>query len=624
MTVFLHSVLIMTSWLIGQDPDTTLKNLPVYEMEEIPVVADRDARLSVSYSAGLVTMVPDSVMKSRPRWSDLVSLLPGGMMKEFGGSAGVQTLTSRGTTSSQNVVVLDGMVLNDGLTGTTNLGLVQPSQLSRLTFRSGGYSSDVAAGGLGSTLYLGSRSERKPSIRLETSYGSWNTLTTTASLSGQSGSWFGSGVISRSSSDGNFDFIRPGETVTSQREWNAGRQISGLVTGGYESGDLTLQSVFMVTTQHQQVPGAVATGNPNNDGAVMDQSDVRWIPSFSGLLNGNRYRMSGLVRSTQTKYDDPDAPSGPVDWSDREQALRLDWIPEGSNWPAVGLYLRNQKGNADVWLGKPTVFRQDRQSLALFSGWDGEWIRIQGRLETSSDYSPLMTGAVAGVIRHENWYATLSLIRNARFPSFTEIQFRKTGETLFPEQYTGFEPELRFTGRWLSATTRGFWYRIDHKIIGIPQTPVRWSAINAGSVIGTGIEQTVTAQTDWVEWWGQFIWQRVTLTDQKNRVLNGKQVVYTPFLQGATGFTSAMGSWQLGTDLSFTGERYWGSLNLPDERLYAVALWNATIAYQSGILTTPIHLTFKVQNITGYRYEWVRSYPMPGRSIILEATCDFL
>lgn len=589
----------------------------------VEVVGAAPQLLQKAYSPSslVVLQLPDQAPEPV---SVLLTRVPGLELKDYGGTGGLKTIAARGTTSQQNLVVLDGMIVNDGLSGTANLSLFPSTQLGSVAVQTGGFAADVANGGLGSTVYLNSRQIPATHTRMTAEAGSFGSRQVLISQDVLAGAFSGSVQAGTAASEGNFPFgggkIRRNQAFDGQ---------TGFGQAGWTTGWMTASVSLAWNRQTQGVPGPVFEGNPFSSDASLVSEDRRLIPSFAFPAFSGSLRFAGLIRNQKMSYRDPVSPVPVSEFTERETSFRADFLKQEAVVPwNAGVYFRNLDAAADIWRGKPETDNLTRKTAAVFSSAtiplsDPVSVILSGRAEGGKGAQTSGSGSAALSVKGSRIHLLLSVNRNIRYPSLGEIRIRTTtDQKLTPEKLVGTDAELTFpfsTG-WLRV--KGFWYRIQDKIIAIPKNPVLWSAINADQVSGAGIEQTA----DWTSGaWS--VSQYATLqsvTTQKgiSRQAEGKQVVYTPrFTAGITGVWNP-GVWQISTAWRWTGDRFAGVENLPEDRLPSFVTGDFEVRRKWSFSWISLTPSVAVRNLTSQNYEWIKSYPMPGRSWLMTLTVE--
>ncbi len=273
----------------------------------------------------------------------------GVQVRRFGGPGERSEVSIRGSTSSQVVVLLDGVRLNTAQSGTVDLSTVPLSLLDRIEVSRGGGSVQAGSDSIGGVINLvtrrpGAETER----RVEGSAGSFSTWQGAAFHRGRVGGTELVAGVDGFTTGGDFEFQRAFETLPGggsaprlpnplERINNRSRRSSSLVRIGRELGDRTQLSFL----NHLAYTSRGQPGLDNTSDAVGGQQRDAWERRTrvvsSLLLERSELPLSTIGRARlyhrweRTRFDDP-APQlgGPIDTLNRNGAFGLDLELDGS------------------------------------------------------------------------------------------------------------------------------------------------------------------------------------------------------------------------------------------------------------------------------------------------------
>lgn len=161
---------------------------------------------------------------------ELVARAPGAIVHSYGGPGQMATLSLRGASSAQCVVLLDGVPITNALTGTVDLASLPPSFLDRIEVVRGVVGPLYGPGALGGVVNLVSRPARggPPAIDAEMRGGSFGTGE--LRLAASSGIGAGSALVAFDglSTAGDFGYRPINATDDVARANNDARQLAGL------------------------------------------------------------------------------------------------------------------------------------------------------------------------------------------------------------------------------------------------------------------------------------------------------------------------------------------------------------------------------------------------------------
>lgn len=293
----------------------------VYTIPEIVVEAPR-----VPLHVDDVYMRPGfvAVVDLRPRegrvedLSDVLSRMVGVRVRQYGGLGSFATASIRGSSSNQVEVYLDGVPLNDGYSGVTNLADLPLDGVERIEVFRGFAPPQLGSSSIGGAINLVTRGAadvtRHPGFELRESRGSYRTARHVMSWwsdAGPANVFLHAGYMK---SDGNFTFVHdrgtpqnPDDEVETTRinndfdQWNLLGRLN-LSAGG--AGEFTLGHNSFV--REQGVPGI---GSDQSESARAERERhltyVRWaLPAVLGERLQTFVR--GYHSASNEKLHDPD------------------------------------------------------------------------------------------------------------------------------------------------------------------------------------------------------------------------------------------------------------------------------------------------------------------------------
>lgn len=590
----------------------------------IDVSSTRDGILRKAYSFSQPYLIQTSDTRTEPL-TNVLSRSPGLEIKDYGGNGGLKTVSARGTSASQNLVVLDGMVVNDALTGSANLSLLSAENLDQIAVQTGGFSADVANGGLGSTIYLNTTQATETKSQFQSSAGSFGTRSWKGSQHLKSGAFSGFFSLSSDWTEGNYR-LPSGGTRTNQDF--SGR--SGFGTLTFKTANTESALSLHLSRQEQGVPGPVFMDNPNFSTARLASEDLRIIPTVSLMTASGLFRTSALIRSQNLTYTDSSLPSGKSDFREQEVSLRTDFLTESiENQWNTGLYLRRNQSQADSWRGKTETDRLERSSLAVFSTKTFTFsestlkVQLNGRFEGGRNLPATGSGSLSVSGQPGLFITSFTFNRNIRYPSLNEIRLTSSGGNhLVSEKFAGFDADVTLPFSSGMIRLKSFFYVIQDKIISIPKNPVVWSSINAGQVQGSGFEQSAEWQVQSFSFHQFLTLQSVISLNGISSQADGKQLIYTPQITAGASLNWTRNNWELNTHWRYTGIRNASVENLKSDQLPAFILGDFSVSKKIIFPVISLTADFQVKNLTDQSFEWVMAYPMPGRSFLMTLTLE--
>lgn len=213
-------------------------------------------------------------------------------------------------------------------------------------------------------------------------------------------------------------------------------------------------------------------------------------------------------------------------------------------------------------------------------------------------------------------------------PTFNELYYNIVGNPkLKPERAGlfnfGYIDEIDLNGLRLHFNADLFYNRVRDKIIAIPTKNLFvWSMRNIGKVSVAGFE--TGARGEWVDLVGfkayaqlNYSYQYAVDRSLPDSPSYNHQIAYNP-RHSLNGFLNMeKGSLSAGGSFFFNSARYFLPENRRENRLPAWWTIDLNASYRFNIASFTTRIRLDVNNILNRQYEVIRSFPMPGRSVML-------
>ena len=581
------------------------------------VVVSAEAAPEPSSSLGAAATVIDATEIARTRATTLVDLLrtvPGLDVVQSGGAGGVTSLFLRGASSTQTLVLVDGVTLNSPYFGGTDLSAISTANVERVEVVRGPFSALYGSEAIGGVVQI------------------FTKRSADAGVSGHASFALGNAGGKEGFLEGGFSEGALAATFALRRTLSSGDQFNEFFSGSTLSGALTARLSEGATAGVVVRRDSGRTGIPTDGVSPTPQ---RWtsaetttveIPlSFSLSKN---LSLSASVRYTrdQPEYADPADPFFTSSTTDARRAggrvaALGTW---GAHRLAAGVdYERTQVSNEsnfgvaldDAAARTVAVFAEDR--LALFSD------RLVATAGVRWDDHSAFGGAVSPRVTLA-WRALPSLKLRAaagsafRAPSLGELYYPYSGNpNLQPERSTGWEVGAEQTlAEGVVGEVTGFWNDIRDLIQYDAQT---FSNGNIGHARTRGVEVAVRTAV------GERAFLRASYTYLDAQDLDaGAALIRRPrhraSLTAGSGF-GAGGSWSA-TGL-FVGAR-------PDRDaadFTTVVESPSYLRVDAAVTLPPLVLTLspwvRVTNVFDRSYAEVNGFPAPGRRFLAGLEASF-
>lgn len=585
--------------------------------------------------------------------SDAVALSPGVSVRQYGGHGGLRTVSVRGTSAQQTVVLIDGLRYGSSAGDAFDFSNIPAATLERVEVLRGGDAARFGANALGGVVNIvtapGSTTSSRATGTLHV--GSFGDFGVGAGGAGGVGNHRLDGAIHFTRASGKYPF-QYSEFGTRQTRHRQNADFSNVFA---RSGWSFLKDGTRVSASVQGfssergTPGAVVQGSLEQSEARLAERDLFGVATAS-LFDGEWMgTVGGTARANWLNYDDPESRlTGPQGTHSRFQRtegtvaarLRRQFGSDGANERAndgaveASLELSHARltgNNLDPSVGQRVARTQF--SAAVATDWllqhlvanDELIVEAAIRADFFSDVGNSISPSVG-----LNYRPTELPLRfrfhasgNFRAPSFTEQYYLNYGNAnLRPERSISVDigAVYQFSERFLADGTL-FLIETKDLILSVPRSPVSWSAMNVGRARSRGAElgASGTLLDDCLRL--RLAWTQMDASDESSGIFHGKELPYSP-RQTASGVCQVkVGEVTCGVIVSYSSYRYSLPSNSVESLLPGYWLAGGNVAYQFTVASVRAVATAQVQNLFDAEYQGIRNYPMPGRSFRLGVEC---
>jgi outer membrane cobalamin receptor len=580
--------------------------------------------------------------------SDAVAFAPGVFVKQYGGLGGLRTVSLRGTSAQQTVLLIDGVRYQSSATGLFDLSNLPADAVERIEVMRGGNATLYGANTLGGAINLVGSPPGAGELRVmaRLALGSFGERRLGVSADGSAGGHTWDATLSSTVAGGDYPFLfnEYGELRSMRRDNADFSNLFARAAWSYHGDEgLAVSWSAQGFRSERGTPGAVVQGNREQLRARLDERDLFSVARVA--ISAGQWGLSAAVsgRLNSLRYLDPDArlagPSG-IDnhYSGGEASLALRGRRMVGRNGVIDLaaessYATLRGDNLDPDAG--SFIRRVQWSAAATSNWFFEeglfgWeTGIDGglRADLFSDIAGALSPSLGINIRLGSTPLRLRTRAglNYRAPSFSEQYYLNYGNRdLRPERSTSIDAGFTCELGDLAVLESGL-FLIDTRdqIVAVPRSPVSWSAANVARVRSRGIELGAVGSL-----FDGLIDARASYTlmraeDRSGGVTDGRLLVYSP-QEIFTGLVELrLGPFSLGLNWQYVSHRHTLPMNDAGSALphYAIAGAGASARWRLG----PADLTARLEcsNIFDAEYQVVRNYPMPGRTVRAELVIRF-
>jgi outer membrane cobalamin receptor len=598
----------------------------------VPLEAVR-AEAKRGEALGSITISRDEIERSAERTA--AGLLKGraGLVVRRTGPSGRQTLSIRGSSADEVLVLLDGAPLNDPLTGETDLSTIPVSQIESITVLPGSQSARFGAGAAAGAVLIESRASASPfGLRLES--GSLGYLSGGLETSGSAiGLDWTAGGQARTL-DGEFEYERPdviggGTTLRTNSDVEEA-SVFGAASGSVGGGAVRLRAGY--NRVERGIPG------PSYQPTTSAREELtRWRGQTGWETSRGQMRASARLHGVlqQARFFDPSPPAG-LPYDTRTDALAIGARLTADVW--LNGALESLAGGMEV---REHRYESDALDEAAPNGRFDFGVFLSGDFAPASGAGPQLTAAMrvdhdgldnAWRVTHELTVtaaagpATFSVRHASSYspPTFGD-QFFREGVVVNPN------PELRaeripsdlsagasLEGRIGTAHGRlavsGYIADVKDMIIWSPDFRFVWSPHNYDvKRRGIDFEGSLDLRKPSLSVRAAYTLAHVVYDRAGDDTV---QVMYRPRHSGSAGASWRPARWELTMDARFVGTRY--PVPAPLNALDPYVTIDLRLRRSIDAGGWEIVPTFAVDRLLNNDDSLIFGYPEPGRTIRFE------
>jgi vitamin B12 transporter len=565
------------------------------------------------------------------RWqaADLVSILgreTGVQFAQSGGRGSAASLFVRGSSSSQVLVLVDGMRLNAATSGAAAVGGIALDAIDRIEIVRGNLSSLYGSSAVGGVVQIFTRAGGQRGVSVTAEGGQGRTLNGQVSAGTELGSARLGGAVGGGTSAA-LSAIDPTRVVAStfapgvNPDIDGNEYLSASLGATYRSGDTLLALNGWLNRNRtgfdSTADGPTATHMEKSQlaaGNALARTAVTGAWTTQVALGASTDRSTNIV-------SDPNSFNNGAFTSDNLAATWTNDVELGRSVRGqVGAEYLRQSGAStsyDVtFSGQSQEFT--RSVGSAWVGANGDWgphkFQLNVRHDGYSDVGGATTALAAYGFKFDAaWRATAQVSNAFRAPSFNDLYFPYFGNPqLAPERAVSGEVGLQYAGA--TATLRAALYRTDTRDL-IVYDPASLRAQNVDEARVTGFELGGT--------WHSGVWLlRVngTVLRSVNDQTGERLLRRAPWILNAS-LGVDPGRWSAGVELSVVGPR--DDLDINTFQRIELASYTLVRLVAAWKVAPAVTLRARVENLFDAEYESISGYNTAPRVAIVGVDLRF-
>ena len=573
-----------------------------------------DSQLRTFSTSQSTTKLNDSVIRHNlPSLTQLLNYNSSIFFRENGFGM-VSSASFRGTTAQQTAVVWNGININSQFNGQTDFNTIQANVFNEINIRAGGGSVIYGTSAIGGSIHLGNNLKFGNHFenRIQTEFGSFNTLAINYNVDAGGKNWTVNAAISHNKSDNNFKLFNGGRNINGRFtnlsfSANAAYRLNrGNILKFYNSvfeGDrhFSLLTPTDTKTKYFDSNSRNLLQWENTLGKLKSKIGAAYLKeSYEYFQNIHNEISAGSKSNTLiTKYDGVYifkniVLNGIVEYS-KTKAQGVDLVQNSREITSTAILLKDQVSDKfNFELGIRKEFTEAYESPFLYS---------VGAKYKLKKYALRVNGS-----------------RNFRIPTFNDLFWIDGGNpNLKPE--SSFQGEIGndFTFKNVTFSITGYYMKIADMIQWIPGTSSTWFPQNVNRVNSYGIESNF-------EYKKAFGSVQISLngnyayTVSENEATR-KQLIYVPFHKATSALGIAVQRFNFTYQLLLNGETFTMSDNNPNYKIDAYSVSNIGLEYA---ITKNQNFVVggKIRNVFDSEYEVIQNRTFPGRNYAIYLTLN--
>ncbi|SDQ34506.1 vitamin B12 transporter [Paraburkholderia fungorum] len=533
----------------------------------------------------------------------LLQLAPGAQISRTGGPGSTASLFLRGASSTQSLLLIDGVRVDSVSLGSAQISQIPLDQIDRVEVVNGNVSALYGSGAIGGVVQVFTKDggDHPPRFNFSVGYGSYHTQTQQMGVNGaldKDGNTTFSISLARSKDDG-FSSLNPAqapganpnangylnESISASLRHKFNDQWDAGVTFFQSNGNNSYDNAYGEPTDLNNLYSKVRQASVFANGKLTDW----WTTHFIVSEGDDR-----SVSNTNGIYN------GRFDTDNRQYTWQNDFALAAQQKLQVGYE------HLDQTLESDTFAAPDRHVDSGFVGYTGRFGRNQIQANVRHDQYSDFGGANSYYLGYGfditgNWKATASYSDSFRAPSFDDLYYPYSGNpSIKPERSHSIEAALQYASNALGVMRLSAFQTRYSNLIDYPEvSPGIYLAENVGRAKVQGLEGSWSGHVGKTD-------VRASLTLQNPVDLdNDVDLVRRARRFGSLAVNRSIAGWRVGGEWIVSGARSDSSGDLGG---YGIV--NLSARYN---ITKAWYVTAQIDNLLNKDYETAYSYNSPRR-----------
>ncbi|NJD22312.1 MAG: TonB-dependent receptor [Melioribacter sp.] len=632
---------------IGGDTNITIDFLLKNDeltFSEVVITATRNEALVTSISVATEVLTTAKLAESNAKnVGEALSSIGGSLIKSYGALGSLESISLRGSTDSQVLVLIDGQRLNNAQQASVDMSTIPIDLIERIEVVKGGHAALYGSDAVGGVINIITKSMAKKNLlnyRANGTFGSFSTRVYDASVGQGIGNFDYFASYNRTQSDGNFEYVNKKGIKTNLI--NADTKSDNIfLKAGYSFYDHSRLSAFhKYRESNNGSPGSVDYPNLTARNKIINNHTSL---TYEGLTFGPfAFNLNTYLMKDEHFYINPEAYGGievsmynsqalgallqvftdlneygllSYGYEFRQDDLQSKRLVKDIEIPFIGNHLRNVH----------SFYFQNDWSYNVDQLWKltvVPAVRLDSYPESGigSQFSPKVGITLS---RNDEWRGSIrgNIGRVFRAPTYNDLYWPEDTWTvgnpnLRPEKGItydfGFIAQFVTMGSWSIEATY-FASKLEDLILWA-STTAKWTPTNVAKASITGIESKITWRgfDNVLKIQGSYTYMSAK-DDSENLTTSGKYLIYRPKDKFDFLFNINYGIASLNLFYDYVGKRFHDADNKIEMDSYS--LINANIGLTPNLFGVNFNFRLEVNNLGDKELQIIKGSPVPGREI---------